>query len=180
MTIPRPTPFSTTAPRAGVFTSFVIISDSDDEITTLPMRPAPPSPDRTPALYVYQLDSSDDSSDEDLSDTAESLHTQSASTSVVHPTPTLSLPTSIVLASQAGKEILMPLGYRVAMNRLRATPSSTWYPLLLSELPSSSRKRSRPLPPSLPPSVPPPPEHIEPLRDNIEASIWNLERHPSS
>nr|GEW86955.1 hypothetical protein [Tanacetum cinerariifolium] len=51
------------------------------------------------------------------------------------------------------------------------------YPLLSSELPSSSHKRSRPLPPSLPPSVTPP-EHIESLGDNIEASIWNLERHP--
>ncbi|GJW27007.1 hypothetical protein Tco_0040818 [Tanacetum coccineum] len=102
MTTPRPTPFSTTTPRVGVFTPFVIISDSDDEITTLPMRPAPPSPDHTPALYVYPLD---------------------------------------------------------------------------SELPSSSRKRSRPLSPSLPPSVPPPPEHIKSLGDNIESSIWNLERH---
>ncbi|GKB81684.1 hypothetical protein Tco_0948579 [Tanacetum coccineum] len=60
-TTPRPTPLSTT-PRVGVFTPFVIISDSDDEITTLPMRPAPPSPDHTPALYVYPLDSGDDSS----------------------------------------------------------------------------------------------------------------------
>nr|GEV83930.1 hypothetical protein [Tanacetum cinerariifolium] len=82
MTTPRPTPFSTTAPRARVFTLFFIISDSDDEITTLPMRPAPPLPDRTPALYVYPLDYGDDSSDEDLSDIVESLHTQSASTLV--------------------------------------------------------------------------------------------------
>ncbi|GJX92872.1 hypothetical protein Tco_0347458 [Tanacetum coccineum] len=70
-----------------VFTPFVIISDLDNEITTLPMRPVPPSPDRTPALYVYPLNSSDDSSDEDLSDTAKSLRTQSASTSVVHLLP---------------------------------------------------------------------------------------------
>ncbi|GJZ45468.1 hypothetical protein Tco_0593064 [Tanacetum coccineum] len=174
MTTPRPTPFSTTAPRTGVFTPFVIIFDSDNEITTLPMRPAPPSPDRTPALYVYPLDSGDDSSDEDLSDTTESLHTQSASTSVVHPSPTRSLSTSLVLASQPGKEIPMPLGYRAAMNRWRAAPSSTWHPLLSSELPSSSCKRSRP--PLQ--SVPPPPEHIESLRDNIKASMWNFEKHP--
>ncbi|GJT14921.1 hypothetical protein Tco_0873627 [Tanacetum coccineum] len=76
MTTPHPTPFSATTPRAGVFTPFVIVSDSDDEITTLPIKPAPPSPDRTPALYGYPLDFGDDSSDEDLSDTAESLHTQ--------------------------------------------------------------------------------------------------------
>ncbi|GJR88589.1 hypothetical protein Tco_0212600 [Tanacetum coccineum] len=65
---------------------FVIISDSDNEITTLPIRPAPPSSDRIPALSGYPLDPDDDSSDEDLSETAESLHTQTASTSVVTPT----------------------------------------------------------------------------------------------
>ncbi|GJY04862.1 hypothetical protein Tco_0370802 [Tanacetum coccineum] len=144
MTTPHPTHFSTTAPRARVFTSFVIISDSDDEITTtLPIRPTSSSPDRTPSLYGYPLDSGDDSSDEDLS----------------------------VTADQPGKEIPMPLGYRAAMNRWRSAPSSTCYPLLSSELPSSSRKRSRPLSPSLPPSVPPPPEHVESVRDNIKASI---------
>ncbi|GJR86203.1 hypothetical protein Tco_0210214 [Tanacetum coccineum] len=58
MITPRPTPFPATTPRTRVFTPFVIISDSDDEITTLPVRPAPPSPDHTPALYVYPLDSS--------------------------------------------------------------------------------------------------------------------------
>nr|GEV01394.1 putative reverse transcriptase domain-containing protein [Tanacetum cinerariifolium] len=66
MTTPRPTPFSTIVPRARVFTPFVIIFDFDDEITTLPIRPVPSSPDRTPALYGYQLDSGDDSLDEDL------------------------------------------------------------------------------------------------------------------
>ncbi|GKC74267.1 hypothetical protein Tco_1120150 [Tanacetum coccineum] len=114
MTTPRPTHFPATTPRAGVFTPFVIISDSDDEITTLPVRPAPPSPDHTPTLYGYPLDSGDES--EDLSETVESLHTQTASTSVVHPSPTRSLPTSLVFASQPGKEIPMPLGYIAAMN----------------------------------------------------------------
>ncbi|GKD54860.1 hypothetical protein Tco_1288247, partial [Tanacetum coccineum] len=75
------------------------ISDSDDEIITLPIRPVPPSSDRTPALYGYSLDSGDDSSDEDLSYTSELLHTQSASTSVVYPSPTRSLSTSLILAS---------------------------------------------------------------------------------
>nr|GEX15596.1 hypothetical protein [Tanacetum cinerariifolium] len=103
--------------RAEVFTPFVIISDSNNESTTLPMRLVPPSPDRTPALYVYPLNSRDDSSNEDLSDTAKSLHTQFALTSVVHPSPTQSLPTSLILANQSKKEILMPLRYRVAMNR---------------------------------------------------------------
>nr|GEV84755.1 hypothetical protein [Tanacetum cinerariifolium] len=117
MTTPCPIFFSATTPHAGVFTLFVIISDSNNESTTLPMRPVPPSPDHTPALYVYPLNSSDDSSDEDLSDTAKSLHTQSTSTSVVHPSPTQSLPTSHVLSNQPEKEIPMSLGYRVAINR---------------------------------------------------------------
>nr|GEX27060.1 hypothetical protein [Tanacetum cinerariifolium] len=97
MTTPHPTPFSTTTPRAGVLTLFVIISDSDDEITTLPIRPAPSSPDCKSALYGYPLDSYDDLSDEDLSETAD----------------------------QPGKEILMPLGYKAAMIRWRTAPSST-------------------------------------------------------
>ncbi|GKD17291.1 hypothetical protein Tco_1206449 [Tanacetum coccineum] len=88
MTTPHPAPFPATTPRAGVFAPFVIISDYNDEITALPIRPAPPSPDRIPALYGYPLDSGDDSSKEDLSEIAESLHTQTASTSVVHPLPT--------------------------------------------------------------------------------------------
>nr|GEU32438.1 hypothetical protein [Tanacetum cinerariifolium] len=177
MTTPRPIPFSATTSSAGVFTPFVIISDSDNEITTLTIRPAPPSPDRTPNLYDYPLDYGNDSSDEDLSDTAESLHTQSDSTSVVHPSYTRSLPTSHVLISQPRKEILMPLGYRAAINRWIAAPSFTWYPLLSSELPSLSRKRSRPLSPSIPLSVPPSPEHMKSVRDNIKASIWDLEKH---
>ncbi|GKD85337.1 hypothetical protein Tco_1356491 [Tanacetum coccineum] len=177
MTTPRPTPFPATTPCAGVFTPFVIISDSDDEITTLPVRPSPPSSDCAPALYGYPLDSGDDSTGEDLSETAESPHTQTALTSVVHPSPTRSLPTSPILSSQPKKEIPMPLGYRAAMNRWRAAPSSTWYPLLSSELPSSSCKRSRPPSPSLPPSLPQSPEHMKSVGDNIEASIWDLKRH---
>nr|GEU99277.1 hypothetical protein [Tanacetum cinerariifolium] len=74
MTTHHPTCFSATS-RARVFTPFVIISNSDDEIIILPIRPAPPSPDRIPALYGYPLDSDVDSSDKDLNDTTESLHT---------------------------------------------------------------------------------------------------------
>ncbi|GJQ93238.1 hypothetical protein Tco_0004377 [Tanacetum coccineum] len=47
-------------------THSVVISDFDDEITTLPVRPAPSSSDRILALSGYPLDSGDDSSDEDL------------------------------------------------------------------------------------------------------------------
>nr|GEW89810.1 hypothetical protein [Tanacetum cinerariifolium] len=66
MTTPSPTHFLATIPRVGVLISFVIISNSDNEITTLPVRPAPPSSDRTLALYDYPLDSGDDLSNEDL------------------------------------------------------------------------------------------------------------------
>ncbi|GJU77842.1 hypothetical protein Tco_1274912 [Tanacetum coccineum] len=94
MTPLRPTPFPATTPRAGVLIPFDIISDSDDEITTLPVRPTPSSSDRIPSLSRYPLDSSDDSSDEDLSKTVESLPAQTALTSGVHPLPTRSLPSS--------------------------------------------------------------------------------------
>nr|GEX79096.1 hypothetical protein [Tanacetum cinerariifolium] len=150
------------------------------------MRPVPPSPDRTPALYVYPLNSGNDSSDEDLSDTTKSLHTQSASTLVVHTSPTQSLPTSLVLVNQPKNRIPMPLGYKSSHEPIESCTIIYRYPLLSSELPSSSRKRSRPLSPSIPPSVPPPPpsvpppEHIESLGDNIKASIWNLERRTGS
>ncbi|GJU19265.1 hypothetical protein Tco_1152607 [Tanacetum coccineum] len=70
MTTPRLTPFPATIPRARVFAPLVIISNYDDEITTLPVRPAPPSPDRTTALYGYPLDSGDDSLVEDQSEIA--------------------------------------------------------------------------------------------------------------
>nr|GEW45830.1 hypothetical protein [Tanacetum cinerariifolium] len=80
MTTPHPTPLYATTPRARVFTPFVIIFDSDNEITSLPIRPTPPSPYHIPALYGYPLDFGDNSSDEDLSNTIESLHTQQKNT----------------------------------------------------------------------------------------------------
>nr|GEU35697.1 pentatricopeptide repeat-containing protein At1g80270, mitochondrial-like [Tanacetum cinerariifolium] len=188
--------FSATTPRAGVLIPSVIISDSDDEITTLPIRPTPSSSDRIPNLSGYPLDPGDDSSGEDMSETAESLPTHTASTLVVHPPPTRSPPTSPAFAYHLEKEILMSLSYRAAMDRWRAAPLSTWYPLLLSELPSSSsppsllplsslpppllpsssRKRPRlPLPspppsvsPSLLPPLPSPPPPTIPLTEHIE------------
>ncbi|GKC91462.1 hypothetical protein Tco_1152111 [Tanacetum coccineum] len=104
------------------------------------MRPVPPSPDRTPALYVYPLNSGDDSSDEVLSDTAKKGD-----------------PNTTRLQSSHEPMERCTIIYR--------------HPLLSSKLPSSSRNRSRPLLPSLPPLVRPPPENIESLGDNIEASI---------
>ncbi|GJR35648.1 hypothetical protein Tco_1211332 [Tanacetum coccineum] len=172
MTTPHPTSFPVTTPRAGVFAPLVIISDSDDEITTLPVRPAPPSLDHTPTLYGYPLDFDNESSDEDPSETTESLHAQTAST----------------------KEILMPLGSRAAMNQWRAASLSTFHLLLPSEipsssspppslLPSSSRKRSKSPSPSLPSSVspslptttvPPPLEDIESIGDYIDTLLASL------
>nr|GEW38161.1 hypothetical protein [Tanacetum cinerariifolium] len=149
------------------------------EITTLPVRPAPPLSDCILALSGFPLDSGDDSSDEDLSKIVELLHTQIASTSVVHPPSTRPLPTSPIFACRLGKEILMPLGYKAAMDRWRVASPSTCHPLLPLEipsssttplplspsstspspslLPSSSRKRSRSPSPLLPPSVSPSP-----------------------
>ncbi|GKD20135.1 hypothetical protein Tco_1221838, partial [Tanacetum coccineum] len=131
-------PFPATTPHAGVFAPFVIISDSEDEITTLPVKPVPLSLDRTPALYGHLLDSGDDASDKDMSETAESLHTQTASTLVVHPPPTRPLPTSLAFARRPGKEISMPLGYRASMDQWRAASPPTYHPLRLSEIPSLS------------------------------------------
>nr|GEU37270.1 reverse transcriptase domain-containing protein [Tanacetum cinerariifolium] len=193
MTTPRPTPFPATTPCAGVLVPFVIIFYFDDEITTLPVRPAPPSLDRIPALFGYPLDSDDDSSDKDLSETAELLHTQTALTSVVHLLSTRPPPTSNAFACRPGKEISMPLGYKAAMDRSRASPPSTPHPLLPSEipssssppprlvpsssspppslLPSSSRKRSRSPSPSLPPLVAPSPPAatVPPPLEHIES-----------
>nr|GEV25737.1 hypothetical protein [Tanacetum cinerariifolium] len=164
MTTPRPTTFSSTTPRGGVLVPFVIISDSNNEITTLPVRPAPPSPDHTPALYGYPLDSGDDSSDKDLSEIVESLHTQTASTSVVHPPPTRPLPTSPAFARRLGKEISMPLGYKAAMDRwkIQSTLTITTTINITITLPSP--------PPAPPPPVvvPPSPEHIESVEDDIK------------
>ncbi|GJT71623.1 hypothetical protein Tco_1030909 [Tanacetum coccineum] len=195
MTTPRPTRFPITTPRAGVFAPLVIISDSDDEITTLPVRPAPPSPNYTPALYGYLLDSSDDSSDENLSETAKSTPRLLRHQLFIHQLPNpyiLALP----IARRPGKEISMPLGYRAAMDRWRTASQSTCHLLLPSEipslssppsllpsssppspslLPSSSGKRSR-LPSPSPPltAVPPPPEHIESVRNAIETMRASL------
>ncbi|GJV55898.1 hypothetical protein Tco_1456903 [Tanacetum coccineum] len=138
MTTPRPTPFPTTTPRARVFALFFIISDYDNEITILPVRPAPPSPECTSAWYSYPLDSRDDSSEEDLSETAKSLHTQTTLTSVVHLPPTRPLPTSPAFARRSRKEISMPLGYKAAVNQWRAASPSTCHPLLSSKIPSLS------------------------------------------
>ncbi|GKA59511.1 hypothetical protein Tco_0758824 [Tanacetum coccineum] len=150
MTTPRPTPFPATTPRAGVLVLFVIIFDPDDEITTLPVRPAPSSPDRTSALYGYPLDSGDDSSDEDLSYRAAMDRLRVASPSTYHP-----LFPSEILSLSSPPPLL--------------TSSSLPPPSLLS---SSSHKRSKSPSPSPPPAAtplpPPPPEHIESVGDDIK------------
>ncbi|GKB73481.1 hypothetical protein Tco_0934893 [Tanacetum coccineum] len=182
ITTPRPTPFLATTPCARVLISFVIISDSDDKITTLPVRPAPPSSDCIPVVSGYPLDYGDDSSDEDLSETAESPYTLTASTSVVHLPPTRPLPTSLAFARRPGKKILIPPPS--LLPSLSSPPPSL--------LPSSSRKRSisppppllpvvSPSPLSLPPLplpspalIPPPLEHLESVRDDVETMRVSL------
>nr|GEU81566.1 hypothetical protein [Tanacetum cinerariifolium] len=172
MTTPSVTPFPATTPRAGVFAPFVIVSDFDDEITTLHVRPAPPSPDHTPTWSGYPLNSNDDSSNEDLSEIAKSLHTQTDPTSVFHPPPTQPLHTSLAFSRRSGKEISMPLGHRAAMDRWIAKGSITRSQLRAEYVEQEVRElrefwvtdkfeiaklRSR-------------------VRD-IEANFWDLERH---
>ncbi|GJY43700.1 hypothetical protein Tco_0431913 [Tanacetum coccineum] len=159
MTTPRLIPFPATTPGAGVFSPFVIISDSNDEITTLPVRPAPQSPDCTLALYGYPLDSGDDSSDENMSETAKSLHTQTASTSVRTASPSTCHPLlSSEIPSLSSPPSLLP-------------SSSLPSPLLL---PSSSRKKSRSPLPSPPPTAVSPLEHIESVGNDIETLRTSL------
>ncbi|GKC67205.1 reverse transcriptase domain-containing protein [Tanacetum coccineum] len=162
MTIPRPTPFHATTPRSRVLVPFVIIFDINDKITTLPVRPAPPSSDRIPVLYSYPLDSGNNSSNDDLRETDESVHTHTASTLVIYSPPIQPLLTSPAFTCQPGKEIL-------------TSPPSPCHLLLPSEipssspslLPSSSRKRPRspsppPSPPVSPSSLPSPPPAVLP------------------
>nr|GEV50230.1 hypothetical protein [Tanacetum cinerariifolium] len=103
--MPRPTPFLATTPRVRVLILFIILSDFDDEITTLPVRPAPSPSDRLPDLSGYPLDSGNNLLNGDLSETAESLPARTASTLVVHLLTTLSLPISLAFARRPGKEI---------------------------------------------------------------------------
>nr|GEX74720.1 hypothetical protein [Tanacetum cinerariifolium] len=153
MTTPRPTPFPTTTPRARVLVMFFIISDFDDEITTLPVRPTPPSSDHIPILYGYPLDSSDNSSDEDLSETNESLHTNTALTLVVYSPHIRPLPTSPSFTRRPGKEILTSPPYPCHL--LLPSEIQTSSSPSPSILPSSSCKRPRsPSPPPSPPVSP--------------------------
>ncbi|GJX38206.1 hypothetical protein Tco_0251509 [Tanacetum coccineum] len=80
--------------RARIYIPFIIMSDYEDEDTTLPIRSAPLSPDYVLASPDYSLnfdsDSKpvrDDSPNEDRTEAAESLHTQTALTPVVQPPP---------------------------------------------------------------------------------------------
>ncbi|GKA41302.1 hypothetical protein Tco_0733895 [Tanacetum coccineum] len=128
-----------TTPRSTPFPAlFVIISDSKDEITSSPVRPIPPSPDCTPALYNYPLDSGNDSSDEDMI----------ASPSTCHPLlpseiPSLSSPPSLLTSSSSSPPSLLP-----SLSHKRSTSPSP-------SLPSS-------VSPSPPPTAAPPPtKHIK-------------------
>nr|GEV63169.1 hypothetical protein [Tanacetum cinerariifolium] len=129
------TPFPATTPRAKVV-SFIIISDYEDEITTLPVRPVPPSPDYVPTLPnsdLYPDLSEDASPSKDSMKITESLHTQISSTSVVHPPPLLfpsssSLPSSLMSSSSSLPSSLMPSS---------SSPPSSLLPSSTSSPPSS-------------------------------------------
>ncbi|GJU15327.1 hypothetical protein Tco_1143293 [Tanacetum coccineum] len=177
------TPHPSIMPHAGVLILFIILSDSNDEVTTLPVRPAPPSPDYVLASPNYSLDSDldsdpleDDSPDGDLNETAESLHTQTVLTSVVHPPPLLlpslsSPPPSLLPSSSSPPPSLLPSSSSPPPSLLpsSSSPPPSLLPSSSSPPPSlfpssSSRKRSRspsPLPPPIvplsPPAVPLPP-----------------------
>ncbi|GJT98624.1 hypothetical protein Tco_1094142 [Tanacetum coccineum] len=151
MTTPRPS----VTPRAGVLIPFIILFDSDDEVTTLLVRPAPPSPDYVAASPDYSPDSDldsdlskDDSPGQDQTETAESLPTQITLTSVVHlPPPSLfpsssSPPPSLLPSSSSPPPLLLPSSSLPPPSLL---PSSSLPPPSL--LPSSSSP-----PPSLLPS----------------------------
>ncbi|GJX54764.1 hypothetical protein Tco_0283133 [Tanacetum coccineum] len=154
MTTPCPTPFLATTPHAKVFTPFVIIFDSDDEITSLPVRPAPPPSDHSLALYGYPLDSSDDSLDEDLSETVEKGDPYAS-------------PPSLLPSSSSPPSSLLPFSSR----KRSRSPSPP--PLPLPPLPSPS-----------PAILPPPPKVVIPeatttatlarLRRIVEACRWNF------
>ncbi|GJZ26735.1 hypothetical protein Tco_0570988 [Tanacetum coccineum] len=77
------TPHPSVTPHTRVLIMFIILSDSDDEVTTLLVRHAPLSPDYVPASLDYSPDSDSHSkptkdylSDEDLTKTFKSPHTQ--------------------------------------------------------------------------------------------------------
>nr|GFD43309.1 hypothetical protein [Tanacetum cinerariifolium] len=108
MTTPRLAPFPATTLYAGVFTLFVIVSNSDDEITTLLVRPIPTSSDHPPTLYGFPLDSGEHLLDEDLSETAE-ITPHSDYFGISYPLtilPTITISTSFI--RRPGKEIPMP------------------------------------------------------------------------
>nr|GEY58809.1 hypothetical protein [Tanacetum cinerariifolium] len=168
MTTPRPS----VTPHVRVLIPFIILSDSDDEVTTLPIRHAPPSPDYVLASPNYSPDSNldsdplkDDSPGDDLTETVKSLQTQAASPLVVHPSPTLlpssSSPPSLLSSSSSPPPSLLPSSSSPPPSLLPSSsspppsllPSSSSPPPL--PFPSSSRKRPRS------PS-PPPPEVVVP------------------
>nr|GEZ78418.1 hypothetical protein [Tanacetum cinerariifolium] len=105
------------------------------------------SPDYSPDSDSDSEPIESDSRDKDLTETVESLHTQTALTPVVQLPPTRPLPTSSAIVLRPRKEIPLPPSV--------ASPFS----LPPSLLPSSSHKRSR-LPSPPPPSVVPPPPTI--------------------
>ncbi|GJZ29547.1 hypothetical protein Tco_0574194 [Tanacetum coccineum] len=144
------TPLTPVMSRTRIFIPFIILSDSEDEDTTLPVVSAPLSPDYVSASHDYLPDSNsyskpveDDSPNEDLTKTDESLQTQTTLTPVIQPPPTRPLPTILAIVLRPRQEILLPPS---------ATLPSSPPPLLLR---STSRKISKSSSPPLPRVSPP-------------------------
>ncbi|GJS87738.1 reverse transcriptase domain-containing protein [Tanacetum coccineum] len=104
-------------------------------------------------------------------ETAESLHTQTASTLVVHPPPTRPLSTSSAIVLRPGQEIPFPSSF--------SPPHYFCHHHLVRDLDRLHHHHQSPPPLSVlpPPSIvpppsstllPPPPEHVESVADDIE------------
>ncbi|GKC84388.1 hypothetical protein Tco_1140105 [Tanacetum coccineum] len=161
------TPYPSMTPHAGVLISFIILSDFDDDVTTLPVRPTPSSSDYVPASPDYSPDS-------DLN--SNSLEDDCSSTTITFAKLSLPPPSLLPSSSSPPPSLL---------------PSSSSLPSSL--LPSASRKRPRspspslPLVPSpliIPPVILPPPQVVIPestttvalvrLCRKVEARCWTF------
>ncbi|GKD04315.1 hypothetical protein Tco_1179289 [Tanacetum coccineum] len=110
------TPRISVTSRTGYFISLIILSDSEDVDTTLPIVSAPSSLNRIPASSGYSSDShsdseptKDDSSDEDMMETTESPPDSDCfdiiCSATIHPLPSPPLPP---LTSSLPSDMLPP------------------------------------------------------------------------
>nr|GEV85780.1 reverse transcriptase domain-containing protein [Tanacetum cinerariifolium] len=146
MTTPRP--FVT--PRTEVLIPFIILYDTNDEVTTLHVRPAPPSLD-------YVSDSPDYSPDSNLDTDPLKDYSPDEDPIEIPLLPSSSLPPPSILPSSS-------------------SPSSSLFPSSSRKRSRSPSTPPPPLPLPLPPVVlpPPPQERIELVKDDIETLCARL------